>query len=166
MKSTLLYPILLVTILFTFNSCSSDATETTVDAKLKITVEYKYIPSELETMRLINDYRKSVGLGALEMINYISVQSEGHNYYMIANNVINHDGFADRSNNIITRLRATKVGENIAYNYSTPQAAVKAWLNSPSHKENIVGKYTHFGIAIRENPTTGNKYYTNIFAKI
>jgi uncharacterized protein YkwD len=43
---------------------------------------------------------------------------------------------------------------------------VKAWLNSPSHKENIVGKYTHFGIAIRENPTTGNKYYTNIFAKI
>jgi uncharacterized protein YkwD len=39
-------------------------------------------------------------------------------------------------------------------------------LNSASHKENIEGNFTHFGIAIRENATTGKKYYTNIFVKI
>jgi uncharacterized protein YkwD len=39
--------------------------------------------------------------------------------------------------------RAKTVVENIAYNYSITQAAVNAWLNSPGHKENIAGNYTH-----------------------
>jgi uncharacterized protein YkwD len=39
-------------------------------------------------------------------------------------------------------------------------------VNSPGHKENIVGNFTHFGISIRENPVTGKKYYTNILQKI
>jgi uncharacterized protein YkwD len=44
------------------------------------------------------------------------------------------------------------VSENIAYNYNTPEAAINAWLASPSHKANIEGDHTHFGIAIKENP--------------
>jgi hypothetical protein len=58
----------------------------------------------LETLKLINDYRVSVGLNVLERINYISGESEGHNNYMIANNVVNHNGFVNRSENIIKRL--------------------------------------------------------------
>jgi uncharacterized protein YkwD len=167
MKTNLLRAVLLAAVIFTLNSCSSDASEvSTVEAKSQVVVNYTYSPSELQTMKLINDYRVSVGLSALEKINYISVQSEDHDEYMITNNVVNHDGFVDRSENIIKTQGAKTVGENIAYNYSTPEAAVNAWLNSPSHKENIVGNYTHFGISIRENPVTGKKYYTNIFAKI
>jgi uncharacterized protein YkwD len=49
-------------------------------------------------------------------------------------NVVNHDGFVDRSENII-KTQGAKVGENIAYNYSTPQAAVSAWLNSQVTKK-------------------------------
>jgi hypothetical protein len=48
-------------------------------------------------MKLINDYRVSVGLSALEPINFISKSEEGHDNYMISNNVVNHDGFVDRS---------------------------------------------------------------------
>jgi uncharacterized protein YkwD len=62
-------------------------------------------------------------------------------------------------------LGAKNVGENIAYNYNTPEAAVTAWLNSPSHKQNIEGDYTNFGISIRVSPE-GKSYYTNIFVKI
>jgi uncharacterized protein YkwD len=167
MKTNIRRAILLIIILFTLNSCSSNESEkAAVNAKSQVAVDYNYISIELETMELINDYRKSVGLNELEIINYISVQSELHDIYMITNNVINHDGFVDRSEKITNKLGAKRVGENIAYNYSTPQAAVNAWLNSPSHKDNIVGNYTHFGISIRESPSTGNKYYTNIFAKI
>jgi uncharacterized protein YkwD len=83
-------------------------------------------------MKLINDYRLSVGC---MKINYISVQSEEHDNYMISNNVVNHDGFVDRSENIIKTQGAKTVGENIAYNYSTPQAAVSAWLNSQVTKK-------------------------------
>jgi uncharacterized protein YkwD len=62
-------------------------------------------------------------LNALEN-QLFSVQSEEHDNYMISNNVVNHDGFVDRSENIIKTQGAKTVGENIAYNYSTPQAAV------------------------------------------
>ena len=85
---------------------------------------------------------------------------------MIKNNIVSHDNFANRSQNIIEVLGARSVSENIAYNYKTPQAAVDAWLLSIGHKENIKGNFTHFGISIRENPSNGKKYYTNIFIKI
>ncbi|PKH68385.1 CAP domain-containing protein [Flavobacterium sp. ALD4] len=167
MKTNLLRAVMLAAVIFTLNSCSSDASEASVvEAKAQVVVNYSYSSSELETMKLINNYRVSIGLSSLEKINYISGESEGHNNYMITNNVVNHDGFVNRSENIIKTLGAKTVGENIAYNYSSPQAAVNAWLNSPGHKENMVGNFTHFGISIRENAVTGKKYYTNIFAKI
>jgi uncharacterized protein YkwD len=167
MKTNLLRVLLLMVMVCTLNSCSSDASEdSTVEAKSQAVVNYSYNSIELETMSLINAYRVSVGLNTLEKINHISYKSEEHDNYMIANNVVNHNDFVARSENIIKVLGAKTVGENIAYNFSTPQAAVNAWLKSASHKENIVGNFTHFGIAIKENPANGKKYYTNIFVKI
>lgn len=167
MKVNLLKLMLLLTVIFTMNSCSSDSSEVTADSTSAVIVEnYAYSATELETMKLINDYRVSIGLNPLEIINHISFKSEEHDYYMIDNNVVSHDGFVDRSTNIMKVLGAKTVGENIAYNYNTPQSALNAWLNSPAHKKNIEGNYTHFGISIRSNQTTGKKYYTNIFAKI
>lgn len=167
MKTILLRAVLLAAVMFTLNSCSSDDSEASmVAANSQAVLDYTYSASELEAMKLINDYRVKEGLNALEIINHISHKSEEHDNYMIANNVVNHDDFVARSENIINVLGAKTVGENIAYNYSTPQAALNAWLNSPSHKKNIVGNYTHFGLAIKVNPTTGKNYYTNIFAKI
>jgi uncharacterized protein YkwD len=167
MKRYLLSAVMLTAVIFTMNSCSSDASEeSSVEAKSQVVLNYTYSANELETMKLINDYRASVGLNPLEKINHMSYKSEEHDNYMIANNVVNHNDFVARSENIISVLGAKTVGENIAYNYNSPQAAVTAWLNSPGHKENIEGNFTHFGIAIRENPATGRKYYTNIFARI
>lgn len=167
MKTYLLRAVLLSAVIFTMNSCSSDASEASmVGAYSQVVQNYTYNANEVEAIKLINDYRVNVGLNALKIINHISYKSEEHNNYMITNNVVNHDDFVARSENIINLLGAKTVGENIAYNYSSPQAALNAWLNSPSHKENIVGDFTHFGIAIKLNPTTGKKYYTNIFAKI
>ena len=167
MKGILLKLILLLTVIFTMNSCSSDSSEVTADSTSAVLVEnYAYSDIELETMKLINDYRVSIGLNPLEKINHISYKSEEHDFYMIDQKKASHDGFTDRANNIMKVLGAKTVGENIAYNYNSPQAAVTAWLNSPAHKENIEGNYTHFGISIREDASTGKKYYTNIFAKI
>jgi uncharacterized protein YkwD len=149
------------------NSCSSDSSEIeTADATVQKVVTYSYNSIELETMELINAHRVSKGLNPLEKINHMSYKSEEHDNYMIANNVVNHNDFAARSENIMKTLGAKSVSENIAYNYNTPQAVLNAWLASPGHKENIEGNFTHFGIAIKENPATGKKYYTNIFAKI
>ena len=165
MKTTLLRALLLLTVICTMNSCSSDESEVADESAQKV-VSYSYNSLELQTMDLINKHRVSVGLNPLEKINHMSFKSEEHDNYMIANNVVNHNDFVARSENIINTLGAKTVSENIAYNYNTPQAVLNAWLASPSHKANIEGNHTHFGIAIKENPANGRKYYTNIFARI
>ncbi|MBG6062732.1 uncharacterized protein YkwD [Flavobacterium sp. CG_9.1] len=167
MKIKLLRALLLAAVICTMNSCSSDSSEIeTADATVQKVVAYSYNSIELETMDLINAHRVSKGLNRLEKINHMSYKSEEHDNYMIANNVVNHNDFAARSENIMKILGAKSVSENIAYNFNTPQAVLNAWLASPGHKENIEGNFTHFGIAIKENPVNGRKYYTNIFAKI
>jgi uncharacterized protein YkwD len=168
MKAKLLRVLLLVAVIFTMNSCSSDSSETsteTSNASAQKAMAYTYNSTEIETMALINAYRVSIGLNELKEINHISYKSEEHDNYMITNNVVNHDDFVSRSENIMKVLGAKSVGENIAYNYNSPQAAVDAWLKSPGHKANIEGNFTHFGLAIRIS-ADGKKYYTNIFAKI
>ncbi len=158
---------LFIAILIAMNSCSADTAEGNADTTTKIIVSnYTYNDTELQTMKLINEHRASVGLNALERINHISYKCEEHNEYMIANNVVNHNDFVERSQNITNVLGAKKVGENVAYNYKTPEAALRAWLDSPGHKENIEGDFTHFGISVTTDAATGKKYYTNIFAKI
>lgn len=167
MKINLLRTLLIISVIYTLASCSSDDSTSSAEtvSSLKV-VEYTYNATELQTMDLINNYRVSIGLNPLAKINHMSHKSEEHDNYMIANNVVNHNDFVARSENIMKVLGAKTVSENIAYNYSTPEAALNAWLASPGHKENIEGDFTHFGIAIRENPANGRKYYTNIFAKI
>jgi uncharacterized protein YkwD len=166
MKAKLLRVLLLVAVVYSMNSCSSDSSEASNSSSDTMKVmDYTYNSSELEAMDIINTYRISVGLNALQKINHISYKSEEHDHYMIANDVVNHNDFVSRSENLISVLNAKRVGENIAYNYNTPKSVVTAWLNSPTHKENIEGDYTHFGIAIKTNQE-GKKYYTNIFVKI
>lgn len=167
MKAKLVHALLFAILIFSLNSCSSeDSDAQTADSSAQKVESYSYNSIELETMTVINKYRISVGLKPLEKINHMSFKSEEHVNYMITNNVVNHNDFVARSENIMKTLGAKTVSENIAYNYNTPEAVLNAWLASPSHKANIEGNHTHFGIAIKENPTNGRKYYTNIFAKI
>ncbi|UWY27797.1 CAP domain-containing protein [Flavobacterium sp. TR2] len=159
---------LFIAILVAMNACSADAAEASLDSTPTETLvaSYTYNDTEIETMRLINEYRVSIGLNALERVNHISFKCEEHNKYMIENNVVNHNDFAARSSNMTSVLGAKKVGENVAYNYKTPEAAVRAWLESPGHKENIEGDFTHFGLSVTTDAATGKKYYTNIFVKL
>ena len=159
--------LMLIAVLFTLNSCSTSSSDESdsSSSSSKEAMSFTYNSSELETMALINEYRVSIGLNALKEINHISYKSEEHDHYMIEKKVVSHDDFVSRSENIIQVLGAKNVGENIAYNYNSPQAVFDAWLLSPTHKANIEGNYTHFGLAIRVSEE-GKKYYTNIFAKI
>lgn len=159
---------LFVSVLLFMVSCSADdnVSTTEISEDSTIVLDYNYSPLELETMTLINNYRVSKGLNSLEKINHVSYKSEEHDEYMIANNVVNHDYFEDRSSDIMKTLGAQMVSENIAYNYNSAQGAIDAWLKSEEHRETIEGNFTHFGLSVRENPVNGKKYYTNIFVRI
>ena len=165
MKSALLRAILPMAFLFTLISCSSNETEESTVAKPELIQNYDYNSDELQLADLINEHRVSLGLNPLQLINHVSYKSEEHNAYMIARKVVNHDLFTQRSENIMEVLSAVKVNENVAYNFVTSSSALNSWLNSPGHKANLEGNFTHFGISIRIDESTGKKYYTNIFIK-
>ena len=167
MNTKLLRTLLLSLVVCILGSCSSNSSED--DANQIVTEKvttFSYTPFEIETMDLINSYRVSKGLKPLLKINHMSFKSEEHDHYMIENNVVNHNNFVERSNNIMKTLGAKTVSENVAYNYNSPQAVLNAWLASPGHKAVIEGNFTHFGLAVREHPTNGRKYFTNLFARI
>ncbi len=47
-------------------------------------------------------------------------------------------------------------GENLARDFRDPEAVVKAWMNSPSHRENIVNsKYQEMGVAVVDGTLQG-----------
>ena len=168
MKHTVLRSLFPAALIFLLFSCSPDPIDKVPVANNNInnsvsTVNYDYSEDETVLVNIINDYRISIGLKKLELIDYVSYKSEEHDLFMIQNNEVSHAGFEERAEDIEKVLDAAMVSENIAYNYETSELALKAWLASPGHKANIEGAFTHFGISIRVNPTNGKKYYTNIF---
>lgn len=47
-------------------------------------------------------------------------------------------------------------GENLARDFRDPDSVVKAWMNSPSHKENIINdKYQEIGVAVVDGSLQG-----------
>ena len=58
----------------------------------------------------------------------------------------------------------TSFGENIARNIKSPEVAVKAWMASPSHRDNILKEhYTNTGVAIAQD-SKGNYYWVQMFS--
>jgi len=144
-------------------SCSTDSANETIDTP-KVVNDFTYNQEELQIEQKLNSYRASKGLAPLSRINHISHVSEGHDNYMISTKTVDHSYFEEREQNLKATLGAKRVGENIAYGYSTIDATFNAWLNSDLHKMNIEGDYTNFGVAVRKD-ANGDMYITNMFIK-
>ena len=127
-------------------------------------IEMQYISFELEVANVVNEHRKELGLPTLKLLNIISKEAESHSIYMLEQESLNHDNLDIRVSNLINKANALSVGENVAFGYSTPQAALNAWIASAGHKANLEGDYSHYGVSIRID-NDGRKYYTNMFIK-
>lgn len=123
---------------------------------------------EKETLELINEYRKENGLTELKALDKLQSNAK-----LKAEDIVNNEYFSHNSPNLGTpfeMLRSNNVeytiaGENLAGNI-TPQKAVEAWINSPSHKENILEeKFEYTGICVIESPIYG-KVFVQIFVGI
>ncbi len=150
-------------------SCSTDETIEGSIATNPVVIEntsYDYSSDELQMLNLVNIHRAEIGLAALSVINLISVESAAHNQYMIEHNEVTHALFNERVHTIMAALNATNVNENLAYNYSSPEGALEAWLESEDHRQNVEGDFTNLGISISRDPETDKPYYTMIFVRI
>ena len=77
---------------------------------------------------------------------------------------VSHDNFFQRKQSLQTNADANIVTENVAYGFSSAESVVNAWINSPSHRDNIEGDYTDFDVSAEQN-NEGKWYFTNIFIK-
>jgi len=149
------------------SACSKDSVnpeDNNISKNLELSNNFTYSTMEIDILDAVNDYRISMGLTALEKLDDITFEAVDHTKYMVNLNVVNHDNFNIRYQNLVQEIGARAVSENVGYGYRTAEAVVEAWINSEGHRENIVGSYTHFGISV-EQDQNGKNYFTNIFAR-
>lgn len=136
-------------------------------AKINQIVSQKAIltQEEQETLNLINEYRKQNGLNELKTFSKLQDVAK-----LKAYDIVSNEYFAHTSSNLGTpfeMLEANNIeysiaGENLAGNIS-PKRAVDAWINSTSHRENILeAKFEYSGICIIDSPVYG-KVFVQLF---
>jgi len=156
---------LIVLFSFVLFSCSNEDDGIYFDTSNEIlTSNTTYSALESEILDLVNQYRTNIGLSTLKPLDIVSSTADSHTNYMIEVGKISHDNFQLRLQALMEKANAKKVGENVAYGYSSAQGVVKGWLSSESHKAIIENtKYTHFGISTEKCTTSGRNYFTQIF---
>ena len=111
-----------------------------------------------EVVRLTNIERANAGLPALAASNSALTAAAGTRAKEI---IVSFSHTRPDGRSCFTAFDEHKVsyrgaGENIAWGQSTPQAVVTGWMNSPGHKANILGNYTHIGVGVEKS---GGRYY-------
>lgn len=125
---------------------------------------------EREAFALINQQRNAQGLPSLIWSDEVARVARMHSQNMATYKFFDHRGLDgkmvnDRADSIgLNKWRA--LGENIAFmrGYAQPaDFAVKAWMNSPSHRHNLLGpswRETAVGVAVASD---GSYYFTQVF---
>jgi uncharacterized protein YkwD len=131
------------------------------------------------TICLVNRERTSRGLKPLALQGQLSDASLGFSALMVREQFFSHvapDGTdmvdrLSRAGYIRDNLSGWNVGENIGWgtgSYATPAEMVKAWMDSPGHRENILNKeFREIGIGVivgvPQSGLSGGATYTTDF---
>ena len=105
---------------------------------------------ELDAMKLVNEQRAANGLHALTLSSELTEKARIKSREMKQLNYFSHTSPTYGSPFDMMKalgIRYVSAGENIAMGYRTAEAVVNAWMNSPSHRENLLSsRYTVMGI--------------------
>lgn len=119
-----------------------------------------------EVLSQINSARRKEGLAALSLSEQLGVIAQARALEQAEMGNISHsrpDGSEWYTILIEYDRPATGCGENLAMNYTSPSAVVKAWLESSAHKSNIMNVYYQYmGIGYYEK--NGNIYWVQLFS--
>ena len=64
---------------------------------------------------------------------------------------------------LLKKCKVSRVGENVAYGYTSAASVHKAWMNSPGHKKNILeGRYNRAGFGVTKG-SDGKLYFAVVF---
>ncbi len=142
----LLIPVVVIGVFFTLNANASDLSDEIVE---NVNIErQKQGKSILRRSKALD---KAATLKAENMI--------GYNYFAHTS----PDGVDPWHWIAKVDYQYKYAGENLAMDFRTANAVHKAWMKSPTHKENIVSeKYTEIGVAVLKGIVEDGKSETNI----
>ena len=83
---------------------------------------------------LINAQRESAGLPAVAWNDCLAAEAAGRAANTLDEEVLSHEPLAAGCS-----PGANRIGENLARTWQAPQGMVELWLNSASHKDNLLG---------------------------
>lgn len=120
-----------------------------------------YSINQQELLDYTNKARQENGLPPLTLNETLVAAANGKAQHMFANNYWAH--FAPDGTSPWSFIRGAGynyvfAGENLAKGFTDSQSIVNAWMNSPSHRENLLSdKYKEIGFAISEGVIEGNE---------
>lgn len=107
-----------------------------------------------EIFRLVNETRLRYGQTPLTYSSELDIAANNKANDMYERDYFSHTGSdEERFDTFITEtgLEPGLVGENLARKFSVPKA-YRAWLNSPSHLDNIIeSRYTKIGVGVSQD---------------
>ncbi|WP_226035070.1 SafA/ExsA family spore coat assembly protein [Aquibacillus saliphilus] len=121
--------------------------------------------TEHQVIQLTNQERAKQGLSALKPAWQMSRVARYKSEDMRDNNYFSHTSPTYGSPFTMMKdfgISYRSAAENIAKGQRTPQEVVRAWMNSPGHRKNILnGNFTHIGVGY----TKDGYYWTQMFIK-
>ena len=151
----------------------SSTDESTFSVFLPLVIVQPVPDTVMEVVRETNYRRSLYGCPPLMLNQQLLAAGQSHSDDMAINDFFSHTG-SDGSSPW-QRIQAagysySLAAENIAAGYSTPQAVVQGWMNSPGHRDNILNcALQEIGVGYRNlEIDTGSVnyhyYWTQVFA--
>ncbi len=130
-----------------------------------------YPDIEKDVFDAVNSERVKQGLPALSWADDVSSVSRNHSRDMGINGFFSHENLRGQTpfNRIDEAgIKYSAAGENLGLTYNYPNQVhemVREWMNSPSHRKNILEpEYEESGIGVYKS-LNGTYYYTQMFIK-
>ena len=124
-----------------------------------IVLGYVSSVSPEEVIDLTNKAREAAGVPKVETDPALTQAALGKASYMIAKNFWAHtapDGTEPWKFITDSAYQYRYAGENLARDFANSESVVKAWVNSPSHKENLLSsRYQDIGVAVVKGELDG-----------
>ncbi|QDK38221.1 CAP domain-containing protein [Bdellovibrio sp. NC01] len=121
---------------------------------------------ECAVIDLVNTERAKQSLASLKPLPACVAEAQSHAADMVTRNFFSHDSPSETSTQRFQRFGVAfgYYGENIALGYSSPEAVMSGWMNSPGHKANILGANFHsMGVGLATN-SSGVMYWVQCFS--
>lgn len=119
--------------------------------------------ADLSTVvQLVNDTRRRAGLRQLGTDPHLARVAHSRSAAMAAEHRLSHRGWEGALRK--AGLVDDTIGENVAYNYATPDAVMEGWMRSPGHRTNILSRtFKRLGVGCVVDER-GHRWWTQDFA--